>query len=153
MRFLATNWIGNPLSRWWTCWLEICKNARGCRVARQRLELHGFLGRQPMNAPLGVTELIPGSIVYEVSPVQGRPTLIRRVSTQGRLQTQLVWHGFGNFQWEVLQDTAEDLSETGGVAPFVETGELPPVPAVFEIGLVSESGRLLHREVVHHHAY
>ncbi len=108
------------------------QNCRGIGIAPDGVLLHGFLGP-------GST---PGRIAYEIRRVKNRSVLTRT----DHHSLELAWFGANRF-------VIEPLSTADGedIAPLPETGGLPEAPPSFRVTLMSESGRVLFREVVHHH--
>ncbi|TWT98400.1 PulJ/GspJ family protein [Stieleria varia] len=124
------------------------QNARGMVAGEQELVLHGFLGIRD-----GRPDHSPGRVRYAIVRAGDHNVLVRSVESVGGSQSSLVWLGMGAFQMDVLAMASEvDAAEAGSMAGAVETGGLPEIPDSFRVRLISESGRVLHSEVVHHHA-
>lgn len=124
------------------------QNARGMTANANQISLHGFLGSGEF-----MPDLSPGAVQYQQRQIGDHSCLTRTVRSLRGTQTELIWRGFGSFRIDVLElesDSDEKDAETE-IMP-IETGGLPPIPASFRITLFSERGRVLHREVIHHHA-
>lgn len=128
------------------------QNARGMNAGPNQLALHGFLGRGLPGTPDLVPSMLPGSITYDVIVIGQTRTLVRRSVGAAGDVVQLAWKGFGGFQVDVLQTELEpDELDGEAITPPVETGGLAPIPPVIRLTMTSQSGRVLHREVIHHH--
>lgn len=115
-------------------------NARGMLLDSQGVTLHGFLGsdeatHQPM--------LTPGRIRYEINVVGDHPVLIRATGKS----REVVWYGCGSLNIESL--TVVDPEDK--LLPNLESGGFPNVPASFRVTLTDQDGRVMWREVIHHH--
>lgn len=107
-------------------------NARGMIAKTDSLVLSGFL--------TGAN--VPGTVQYR-STVLGRRTAIVRLAGGRR---EVMWVGFGGFAFESYEQVDPE-------SPIPEaTGGLPVVPSRFAIGVSDQNGRVLFREVIHHHA-
>lgn len=107
-------------------------NARGINAGPNSIALAGFV--------TGPNVL--GRVQYETVKTGQRSLLIRR-SESG---TEVMWVGFGTFLFQSFDEINADDPVPEG------TGGLPPLPTRFAISALSEDGRVLFREVIHHHA-
>ena len=107
-------------------------NARGMRLARNRIELFGFVGDRKR----------PGKVDYVKQNFDGRDLLIRREG--GR--RELLWVGVGNILLEPLE------SEDEQTIPLEGAGGLPSAPSLLRVTMTDGNGRILFRELVRHHA-
>ncbi len=120
-------------------------NARGMAVTADGVSLYGFLGHDRRD---GSPTLRAGAVRYQPVRAAGRMILVRRASSEDGETSQPVWFGFGTLQIEPLEETdAEDALLHQAV-----TGGLPPVPGSFRVTMLADNGKVLWREVIHHHA-
>ena len=115
-------------------------NARGMLVDTNGITLHGFLG---VDAVSGQAMLTPGRIRYEINQIEDHPVLIRAMGES----RELVWYGCGSLKIESL--TLVDPEDK--LLPNLESGGLPNLPASFRVTLTDQDGRVMWREVIHHH--
>lgn len=120
-------------------------NARGMATTPSGVVLHGFLDCDPRDS---APTLLAGSVSYQSVRRSGRAMLVRKTSGISGSTSQPVWFGFGMLRIEPLEQTdAEDALLLQAV-----TGGLPPVPGSFRVTMIADNGKLLWREVIHHHA-
>ncbi len=122
-------------------------NARGMAIQPGGVTLHGFL------------EEAGDTPTYRIGRVQygagGRPgdnpkrnLLVRTHTQNGNVSREAVWVGFGALQVEPLEEG--DSENALLVQPTA--GGLPACPGSFRVTLFSDTGQVLWREVIHHHA-
>lgn len=115
-------------------------NARGMRIDAQGVTLHGFLGTdRPSRRPL----FTPAQVRYEISRLGNHLVLLRATEDH----REPVWFGCRSLQIETLE-LPDPESEA---MPQAEAGGLPEIPSRFRVTMTDQDGRVLWREVIHHH--
>lgn len=107
-------------------------NARGIKANASSLVMAGFV--------TGAN--IAGTVQYQSMVIGNRKTLVRRTGNR----SEVMWVDFGGFMFESFEqvDAETPLPDA--------TGGLPVAPSRFAIGVSDQNGRVLFREVIHHHA-
>tara|TARA_R110002049_G_scaffold4601_5_gene32724 strand:+ start:1012747 stop:1013334 length:588 start_codon:yes stop_codon:yes gene_type:complete len=119
-------------------------NARGILVDVGGVTLHGYLSR---NAETDQPALLAGRVRYQLGRGKQAGVLIRSETSSSGSQSEPIWRGVGGIQFESLEDF-----EPGDLLRGAETGGLPPAPARFRVTMTGSDGKVLWREVIHHHA-
>lgn len=125
------------------------QNARGMRLDRNGVQLHGFLSRdRATSRPL----MREGAVRYEAANVTGRRTLVRRTFSGGEADVEPLWIGFGELRIESLATPVAGDEVNAPPLPPPATGGLASLPAVLRITMTNTNGKTVWREVIHHHA-
>ncbi|MEM1068734.1 MAG: hypothetical protein AAGG48_03260 [Planctomycetota bacterium] len=117
------------------------QNARGMQWNAVSVMLHGFVSR---DASTRLPLLTEGRVIYRVVATESGSALIREQNGQMR---DVMWMGVGR----ILVDSLEQTDPEDSLAPLPEAGGLAAVPSKFRITLTDPRGRILWREVIHHH--
>ena len=120
-------------------------NARGVLADPRGVTLHGYLGR---DGKTDQATMMAGQVRYELAPGPERSSLVRKsVSVGEPKRSQCVWYGVRGISFESFE-----TAEPGDLMLGAETGGLPPAPTRFRITVTGFDGKILWREVIHHHA-
>lgn len=119
------------------------QNARGMTLAPDGVLLSGFLGP-------GLTE---GRVSYQVRPIAiDKDSVERMLVRADSLGTQPIWLGVDSIRVQPLEIIQRDDDPATSEASMPEAaGGLAEVPASFRVTLIGRRGRILFREVIHHH--
>jgi hypothetical protein len=117
------------------------QNSRGMQWAGNEVLLHGFVARDLNTGDVSWKE---GRVRYRVVKTANGPLLVRQ---QMGLPSEPMWVGVGSFRVESL----DQLEPEDASAALPEAGGLAATPAVIRVTLLDSRGRLLLREVIHHH--
>ena len=120
------------------------QNARGMAVTPTTITLHGFLDHDRRN---GLPTMRPGTVRYSWLSIDGRKLLVRNTEGPSGSSRSVIWIGCDRLTVEPFDVTsAEDA-----LVPHPVTGGLPSMPGSFRLAMIGEQGRVLWREVIHHH--
>ena len=120
------------------------QNARGVSLQGGVVTLRGYLAE---NTQTLETTFQPGAIQYSAASVGAYRALVRTMIGPTGAMREVIWVGFGDIQLEALIE-AEEEDE---LAPDPAAGGLPEIPASLRVTLTGQDGRIIWREVLHHH--
>ena len=119
------------------------QNAQSYRIDQGAVLISGFIGR---DSQTGLRNLTSDVVRYEALRIGNHAALVRRSMTQRGAGSEVVRLGVLGIQFQSLVESSDSNSIVSVQAGF------RPMPSQFRLSVFSTGGKVLFREVVHHHA-